>query len=313
MIYKFISIGVLLCFSAFFSGSETAFFNLDPLALRKLRRKGRSAKNISFLLRNPLRLLATILIGNMLVNVTASSLAASIAIDILGDKGIGVSIGVMTFFLLLFGEVSPKRYAIERSARVALVSARPLVYLSRLLYPLSRFMPMQKKRPTLTEEELKTIIDIGHREGAVAGHEKELIGAVLGFTDTLVKKVMVPREKIKAGSFDLGQEEFIRFAKQVKHSKIPVYKNSLDNIMGAVYTKELFLYPERPFTEILKPTLSVPCDKKIKDVLRIFERDKINIAVVLDEKGLTAGLVTMEDIIEEVFGEIYDEFEILTK
>lgn len=317
MIFKLIAIVILFCFSAFFSGSETALFSLDPLALRKIRRRGKSTKNISSLLRNPLRALTTILIGNMLVNITASSIAASIAIDILGDKGVGVSIGIMTFLLLLFGEVSPKRYAVERSGRFALFCARPLLYLSVFLHPihiiLSRFLPVPKKEPTLTEEELKAMIDIGHREGIVAGHEKELIGAVLGFTDTLVKDVMVPREKIKAASFDITQEEFIRFAKEVKHSKIPVYKNSLDNIMGVVYTKELFLYPEKSFTEIIKPILSVPYNKKIKDVLQIFERENIKIAIVLDENGNTCGLVTMEDIVEEVFGEIYDEFEILTQ
>lgn len=319
MIYKIVAIIILLIFSAFFSGSETALFSLDPVALRKLRRRGRSTKNVNFLLRNPIRLLATILMGNMLVNVTASSLAASIAIAIWGDKGVGISIWVMTFVLLLFGEVSPKRYAVERSGEFSLFSSRVLIYISKFFYPgywllnrfLGRFISFGRKEPTLTEEELRTIIDIGHREGVVAGHEKELIGAVLGFTDTLVKDVMTKRESIKAGSVDLRQGEFINLAKEFKHSKLPVYKNSLDNIMGIVYAKELFLYPEKPFTEIMKPVLSVPYNKKIKDILQIFERENIKIAIVLDEVGLTCGLVTMEDIIEEVFGEIYDEFEIL--
>lgn len=315
MLYKIIGIIILLIFSAFFSGSETALFSLDPIALRKLRQKGYRTKNIDFLLGNPIRLLVTILIGNMLVNVTASSIAGSIAISIFGDKGVGISIGVMTFLLLLFGEVSPKCYAIERPNKLALFSARLLVFLSRFFSPiyilLSNFVPTLKKTPTLTEEELKALIDMGHRQGVVAGHEKELIGAVLGFTDTLVKDVMTKRKDIKACSIDLTQVEFINLVKEFRHSKVPVYKNSLDNIMGIVYAKELFLYPERPFTEIMKPVLSVPYNKKIKDVLGIFERENIKIAIVLDEFGLVCGLITMEDIIEEVFGEIYDEFEIL--
>lgn len=321
MIYKIIAIVILLIFSAFFSGSETALFSLDPLKLRKMRRRGKSTKGINFLLRNPVRLLATILIGNMIVNITASSIAAAIAIDIFGDKGVGISIGVMTFLLLLFGEVTPKRYAIERASDVSVFVSKILIYISRILLPIywllhrviSRFIPIGKKEPTLSEEELKSIIDIGHREGIVAGHEKELIGAVLGFTDTIVKEIMIKREKIKAGSIDLKQDEFIKLAKEFKHSKIPVYKNSLDNIMGVVYTKELFLYPEKHFSEIMKPILSVPCKKKIKEILQIFEEQNIKIAVVLDENGLICGLVTMEDIIEEVFGEIYDEYEILTQ
>lgn len=321
MIYKIIAIIILLFFSAFFSGSETALFSLDPLALRKIRRSGKSTKDISFLLRNPIRLLSTILVGNMLVNITASSMAGSIAIDILGNKGVGVSIGIMTFLLLLFGEVSPKRYAIEQSKKFSLFCAKPLIYISRLFFPIyiilyrfmKIFMPNPKKEPTITEEELKTIIDTGHREGIIAGHEKDLIGAVLGFTDTLIKDVMIPRENIKAASIDLTRDGFFKLSKEYKHSKIPIYKNSLDNIMGIVYTKEFFLYPEKSFTEIMRPVLSVPQIKKIKDVLQIFESQNIKLAIVLDENGLTCGLVTMEDIIEEVFGEIYDEFEILTQ
>lgn len=285
-----------------------------------MMRRSRQGKNVKFLLKNPIKLLATILIGNMLVNITASSIAGSLAIDIWGDKGVGISIGIMTFLLLLFGEVTPKRYAIERPIRVSLFSAKPLIFLSRLFMPFHWMLkfatgavPMKKKEPTLNEEELKAVIDMGHRAGIVAGHERELIGAVLGFTDTLVREVMKKRENIKALSADLTQDEFIKSAKEIKHSKIPVYKNTMDNIMGIVYAKELFFHPEKHYNEIMKPVLSVPNNKKIKDVLRIFEDQNIKIAIVLDESGHTCGLVTMEDIIEEVFGEIYSEFEILTQ
>lgn len=320
MIIKIIFLIILLVLSAFFSGSETALFSLDPLKLRKMRRRSKNIKNINLLLQNPVRLLSTILIGNMLVNITASSIAASIAIDMLGNKGVGISIGIMTFLLLVFGEVTPKRYAIERVTSVSLFSAGILPYISKIFSPihwvlqygLNQFLPEAMKEPTVNEEELKMLIDIGHKEGIVAGHEKEMIGAVLGFTDTIVKQVMTKKEKIKAVSIDAQYEEFHNFAKQCKHSKIPVYKNSLDNIMGIVYSKELFLYSEKSFSEIMKPVLFVPETKKIKDVLRVFEEQKIKIAVVLDEHGKTTGLVTMEDILEEVFGEIYDEFEILT-
>lgn len=320
MIYKIIVIIILLIFSAFFSASETAIFSLDSLKLRKMMRRSKLGKNVKYLLKNPIKLLATILIGNMMVNITASSIAGSMAIDIWGDKGVGISIGIMTFLLLLFGEVTPKRYAIERPIRMSLFSAKPLIYLSRLFLPfhwmlkvITGVVPVKKKEPTLNEEELKAVIDMGHRQGIVAGHERELIGAVLGFTDTIVKEVMIKKENIKAISCDLAQDEFIKLVKEFKHSKIPVYKNNLDNTMGIVYAKQLFLYPERPYGEIMKPVLSVPSNKKIKDVLQIFEDQNIKIAVVLDESGRTCGLVTMEDIIEEVFGEIYNEFEILTQ
>jgi Mg2+/Co2+ transporter CorB len=320
MILKIVVLVILFIFSAFFSGSETALFSLDSLKLRKMRRRSKNIKNINILLQNPVRLLTTILIGNMLVNITASSIAASIAIDIFGSEGLGLSIGVMTFLLLIFGEVTPKRYAIERSTAVSLFSAAVLPYISKLFSPIhwilhhgiNKLLPVSIKEPTLNEEELKMLIDIGHKEGVVAGHEKDLIGAVLGFTDTIVKQVMTKRENVKAISIDILQEEFIKLAVEFKHSKIPVYKNSLDNIMGVVYSKDLFLYPERRFSEIMKPVLFVSEAKKIKDVLKMFEDQNIKIAIVLDENGKTSGLITMEDILEEVFGEIYDEFEILS-
>lgn len=320
MAYKIAAIIILLVFSAFFSGSETALFSLDPLKLRKLKRRAKNVKDIKYLLQNPLRLLATILIGNTIVNITASAIAGSIAIDLWGDKGVGISIGVMTFLLLLFGEVSPKRYAIERPIFTSLLCAKPLTFITKMFLPihwLVSFMtgmfPLQKKEPTLTEEELKAMIDRSHKEGVVAEHEKELIGAVLGFTDTIVGKVMVPRQNIKAVPIDIPQSDLTNFVKEVKHSKIPVYKNTLDNVMGILYTKELFLYPEKPFGELVKPVLYVESGKKIKDVLRMFEEQNIKIAIVLNEKGITCGLVAIEDILEEVFGEIYDEFEILAQ
>jgi Mg2+/Co2+ transporter CorB len=319
MTVKIIVLIMLLVFSAFFSGSETALFSLDTLKLRKIKRRSKNIKNISALLQNPVRLLATILIGNMIVNITASSIAASIAIELVGDKGIGLSIGIMTFLLLIFGEVTPKRYAIERVASVSLFCSSILPYISKLFAPvhwvlhhgINRFLPSAMKEPTLNEEELKMLIDIGHKEGIVAGHEKDLIGAVLGFTDTIVKQVMTKKEKIEAISTDVSHLEFVNLAKKFKHSKIPVYRHSLDTIMGIVYSKELFLYPDKNFSEIIKPVLYVPETKKIKDLLRMFEDQNIKIAIVLDGYGKTVGLITMEDILEEVFGEIYDEFEIL--
>lgn len=320
IIYKIVTILILLIFSAFFSGSETALFSLDAIKLRKLKRRGKQTKGINYLLGNPLRLLTTILIGNTIVNITASAIAGSVAIELLGNKGIGISIAVMTLVLLLFGEVTPKRYAIERPIRVSIASIKPLILLTKLFLPLNwvlsfltKMFKEKQKQPTLTEEELLATIELGHKEGIIAGHEKELIGAVLGFTDTLVSEIMVRKENIKAISIDVQQEEFLRLAREYKHSKLPVYKNLLDNIIGIVYAKELFFSPRKPFSEVIRPIMNVPYNKKIKDVLKIFEEQNIKIAVVLDETGRACGLVTMEDIIEEVFGEIYDEYEILTQ
>ena len=317
MILQLAAIILLIALSAFFSASETGLFSLKPLTLRKMTQQGKDIKKIKYLLHNPFRLLATILIGNMVVNVAASSIGASAAIAIWGGKGVAISIVVMTFVLLLFGEISPKRYAIEKPTEVSSFSAAALVLMEKVFFPIRRvmvfftkiLMRFKKKEPTVSEEELKTIIDIGHREGIVAGEEKEMIRAVLTFTDRVVGEVMTRRENIKGASIDLPQQEFVGLAKQIKHSKIPIFKNSPDNIMGIVYSKELFLYPERPFTEMIRSVLFVHDQRRIKDVLEIFENQNIKIAIVFGEKGVVCGLVTMEDIIEEVFGEIYDEYE----
>ena len=318
MILQFAAIVILIILSAFFSGSETALFSLKPLTLRKMTQQGDDIRKIKYLLRNPFRLLATILIGNMLVNVAASSMGASVAIALWGGKGIAVSIIVMTFVLLLFGEVSPKRYAIEKPARVSLFSAGILVFLEKIFFPIrrvlgvftGRLLRLKKKEPTVSEEELKTIIDIGHREGVVAGQEREMIGALLKFTDRVVRDVMTKKGDIQGASIDITQQEFVNLAKKIKHSKIPIFKNSPDNIMGIVYAKELFLYPEKPFTEMIKPVLFMHDQRRIKNVLEVFENQHIKIAIVFGQKGVVRGLVTMEDIIEEVFGEIYDEYEL---
>lgn len=318
MIYKIIIIFILLLFSAFFSGSETALFSLNSLTLRKMEALGKSTKGIRSLLQNPVRLLSAVLIGNILVNITASALVASISIDIWGEEGIGIAIGIMTFLLLLFGEVTPKTFAIEKAPQFSLFIVKPLIYFSKLIFPIywclhkiaESLVPMPMDgEPTLSEEELKAMIDLGEKEGVVAPKEREMVKAVLEFTDTTVKEVMTPRVDIRSVSIDLPHQEVIKLAKEYRHSKIPVYKKSIDTIMGVIYSKELFLHPERPFTEIIKPVLFVPDTKKIDEILQVFEQQKLKIAIVVGEYGGTDGLVTMEDILEEIFGEIYDEFE----
>ncbi len=321
MIYKLFLIIILLLLSAFFSGSETALFSLDALTLRKLERQGKNTRHIKFLLSNPVQLLATILIGNMLVNTSASVLVSSIAIQAFGDLGMGMAIGIMTLLLLLFGEITPKTLALERAATISFLCARPLIYFAKVIFPLRRplrritdsLIPVwtkpQTNEPTVTEEELKTIIDLGQREGVVAKQEREMIRAVLEFTDTDVREVLTPRVDIKAISIDSSQEQALQLAREYRHSKIPIYKNNLDKIMGVIYAKELFLHPKRKFTELIKPVLFVPDTKQIDELLQMFERQKLKIAIVVDEYGGTDGMVTMEDLLEEIFGEIYDEFE----
>lgn len=223
--------------------------------------------------------------------------------------------------MLVFGEVTPKTLAIEKGESLSLIVAKPLKYFSQLVFPLRKILCLiadnllrltkisSKKEPTLTEEELKTIIDVGQREGVVKRGERELIHSMLEFTDTEAKDIMTPRVDIKAASLDMNQEEFLKFARKITHSKIPVYENSIDKIVGVVYTKEIFLNLERNFVESIRPVIFIPGTKKIDDLLKTFDQQKTKIAIVVDEYGGTNGLLTLEDILEEIFGEIYDEFE----
>ncbi len=312
---------LLLLLSAFFSSSETALFSLNTIKLRKMERRGKDTRIISQLLEEPSRLLTTILIGNTVVNIVISVVATSLSLELFGSKGLGLAIGVVTFLLLIFGEVAPKTFAIEKGESLSLIVAKPLKYFSQLIFPLRNILRLiadslirltrisSKKEPTLTEEELKTIIDVGHREGVVKKGEREMIRSVLEFTDTEAKDIVTPRVDIKAASLDMTQQQFLEFARKIKHSKIPVYESSIDKVVGVIYAKEIFLNPQRNFVESIRPVAFIPGTKKIDDLLKAFDEQKTKIAIVVDEYGGTDGLVTSEDILEEIFGEIYDEFE----
>lgn len=313
---------MLLFFSAFFSSSETALFSLNTIKLRKMERRGKDTRIISELLKEPSHLLATLLIGNTLVNIVISVLATSLSLELFGSKGLGLSIGVVTFLLLIFGEVAPKTFAIEKGESLSLIVAKPLKRFTGLILPLRNALQLiadslirltrisSEKEPTLTEEELKTVIDVGHREGVVKKGEREMIRSALEFTDTEAKDIVTPRVDIKAASLDMTQQEFLEFACKIKHSRIPVYEGSIDKVVGVIYAKEIFLNPQRNFVESIRPVAFIPGSKKIDDLLKVFDEQKTKIAIVVDEYGGTDGLVTLEDILEEIFGEIYDEFEI---
>ena len=321
-IYKLISFFILLTFSAFFSGSETALLSIDNLKFRKLQKRGGNTRYISRLIKDPNRLLITVLVGNMLVNVAASALATSMLIDLFGNKGTGISIGIMTFLLLVFGEVTPKTYAINRSENFSRFVSRPLWIFSKLITPIRKILTFitnkitslidiesEDKEPFLTEEEFKTVLKVGHKEGQVKEQEKEMINAVLDFTDTTAEEIMTPRVDIKAVPLDMEKEKFIEFAKNIRHAKIPVYVNSIDKIIGVIYTKEAFLNPQKKFNGLVKPVLFVPGAKKIYDLAQSFGEQKTKVAVVIDEYGGVSGIVALEDIIEEIVGEIVDEID----
>jgi len=321
LILKFILLAVFLSFSAFFSASETALFSLDSIKLKRLAQEGKNTTAILALMENPLRCLTTILAGNTLVNIAISALITSVLLDIFGAKGVSISVGVTTFVLLLFGEVTPKTIAINNNERVASLFARPLYFFERFFRPFLLFstrtcdgiiswLDLQpKKEPTLTEEEFRTVMEVGHRHGVVAKSEKERVVSILELTTTMAHEIMIPRTDVKAVSASWERQRVLEFARITQHSKFPVYKDSLDNVTGVLHAKDLFLENEKPLQELVKPVLFIPATKHIHELIKDLYKQNARIAIVVDEYGGTAGLVTLEDILEEIFGEIHDEFE----
>lgn len=310
-----------LFFSAIFSASETAFLSLDAVKIKRIQKRYSDVHFVVGLLTQLQRFLTTILIGNMLVNITLTAFLTSLCLKAFGSQGLAFSIVVATFLVLIFGEVVPKVLATKKPEDFAYSIARFITLFSVIIHPLSSIFNAVSKaimnvvglrlisEPSLTHEELKSVIEMSHREGLVKENEKEMIRSVLELTRTSVFEIMTPRPDIKALSFDRTQEEALRRLKKIQHSKFPVYKETVDNIVGILYAKDLFLSPEKDFKAFIKPAVFVPETRKIDDLLKDFQSQNIKIAIVVDEYGSVCGLVTLEDILEEIVGEIYDEYE----
>lgn len=325
-----------LILSAFFSASETALFSLNKLQLKKMQKEesGWRVNSIIKLLDDPQKTLITILTGNIFVNIAASSLATYLAIKLFGNVGIGIAGGIMIFMILVFGEIVPKSLAISNAETIAKKIARPVEIISSFLFPLILFFKIIikalyyffgkkriKEKKEITEEDLIALINVGKDEGVIEEEEKKMIRNIFEFGDTMVKEVMVPRVDMACIPSEAKLNSILRLIKKMGHSRIPVYKENVDNIIGILYTKDLLVVYEQWYKskekfdlkKIIRRAYFVPENKKIDDLLDIFQRDKIQIAIAIDEYGGTAGLVTMEDVVEEIVGEIIDEYDKETK
>jgi putative hemolysin len=295
---------------------------------------GWRVNSIIKLLDDPQKTLITILTGNMFVNIAASSLATYLAIKLFGNVGIGIAGGIMIFMILVFGEIVPKSLAISNAEAIAKKIARPVEIISSFLFPLIFFFKIiinalyyffgkkrVKEKKEITEEDLITLINVGKDEGVIEEEEKKMIRNIFEFGDTMVKEVMVPRVDMACIPSEAKLNSILRLIKKMGHSRIPVYKETIDNIIGILYTKDLLVVYEQWYKskekfdlkKIIRRAYFVPENKKIDDLLDIFQRDKIQIAIAIDEYGGTAGLVTMEDVVEEIVGEIIDEYDKETK
>jgi putative hemolysin len=320
---------VLLLLSAFFSSSEIAMFSLAPHRLETLVEDDvPGAKTLKKLKDDPHRLLVTILVGNNLVNIAMTSITTGL-LAIYFSQGIAVAVSTfgITALVLLFGESAPKSYAVENTESWALRIARPLKFAERVLLPLIvvfDFLTQQVNRVTggqsaietsyITRDEIRDIIETGEREGVLEEEEREMLQRTLRFNRTIAKEVMTPRLDMTGVSAEASVEEAIEQCVQSGHARMPVYEGSLDNIIGVVHIRDLVRdlnYSEMAPTDLelddlIEPTLHVPESKNVDELLAEMRDNRMHMVVVIDEFGTTEGLVTMEDLTEEIVGEILD-------
>ena len=331
---KLAFIFILLLSSAFFSGSEVALFSLDRKNLESaLDKSGVVYRYLTNLINFPRRLLVTILIGNTLVNVAVSIVGVSLAIDISAyfnislDITLIIQIIVITILILLFGELFPKVIASKNPVKFAKIIAIPLYYCNIIIYPVaetiteiiklsSSKLSFDKSKSALTKEELIDLANIGKEKGTIEEDEHSLISSLVSFAGLSVNEVMTPRVDIKAVSIDDDYEKIINVITTSGHSRIPVYRDSIDEIVGILFAKDLLAFVKNPdlvkkfsLESLLKKTLFIPETKLINELLKEFQEKKVHLAIVVDEYGGTAGLISLEDIIEEVVGDIWDEFD----
>ncbi|MBU0662355.1 MAG: hemolysin family protein [Candidatus Diapherotrites archaeon] len=321
---------VLILLSAFFSSVETAFVSLNRLRVRKLvRSKARFAVLIEQLKARPHRLLITILVGNNFVNVAAAAVATNLALNIMGSEAQGTAIaiatGAMTFLLLVFGEITPKAIAIRNAEFICQIAAKPLHYLSIILTPVIWVLEKitgaiisitgeKQKVETVTEDEVRAMVAVGEEEGQIKRSEREMIQRIFKFNDIPVEDVMTPRTEIAAVEAGTKIEDLPKVLKGVQFSRIPVYKDDADRIVGILYSKDVkdcLLAGKKSCAvgKIMRPAVFVPPTKKIDKLLREFQNRHVHMAIVIDEYGGVLGLVTIEDLLEELVGEIIDETE----
>lgn len=316
----------LLVLSALFSSSETALTTVNRIRIRTLAGQGdKRAMTLLAVLQNPEKMLSVILIGNNVVNLYASSLATTVTLSLFGSKMVGVATGILTLAVLVFGEVAPKTMASRNAEQIALRAAGPVKVLMWLFTPLvfvvnnlARLVmklfgaDRPGKRELMTAEELRTIVQVGHEDGVIENSERKMIDNVFDFGDRSARDIMIPRIDMTCIDVEAGYDELMEVVREEKYTRIPVYKESADTIVGILNIKDLlFRAQDKPFriAELMRKPLFTYEQKKTSELMVEMRKNYTNLAIVLDEYGVTAGMVTMEDILEEIVGEIRDEYD----
>ena len=325
-IIQLIVVVVLIVLSAFFSSAETSLTTVNKVRLKSLEEQGnKRAKRVLQILENHGKMLSTILIGNNIVNIFASSLVTTFAIDVFGSVAVGIASGILTIIILLFGEITPKTWAMINAEKISLAYSGIIKFLMTVLTPvifiidkisigimwIMRIDP-NKKECAITEHELKTYVDVSHEEGVIESEEREMIYNVFEFSDAVAKDIMIPRIDMVTAPIDCTYKDLIASFKESMYTRIPVYENDNDNIIGLVNIKDLIgLNNTRDFKikDVLREAYYTYEFKKTADLLMEMRDCTMNVAFVLNEYGATVGMITMEDLLEEIVGEIRDEYD----
>ena len=325
-ILQFIVLAVLLLLSAFFSSAETALTTVNKIKMKTLADEGdKRAELVLKVTEDSSKMLSAILIGNNIVNLSASSIATALAIRLLGSVGAGIATGVLTLLILIFGEISPKTIATLKATKISLRYAHIIWGIMTVLTPVifiinflsMGFLKLLRVDPTnnegaMTEEELRTLVDVSHESGVIEGEEREYIHNVFDFTDATAKEIMIPRIDMTVVNVNWSYNKLLEVFKEDMFTRLPVYEEDTDNIIGLLNMKDMILAPKDDTFSIRAYLRKVYFTYEQKNTSELFEemrRERLSLAIVLDEYGAVAGMVTLEDLLEELVGEIRDEFD----
>ena len=328
LVTEIVILVILLLLSGFFSGSEVALISLTKLkAQQMLDKKKFGAVFVKKLKDDQQRMLATILIGNNLVNVAASAIATSIMINIFESYAIAVATGIMTLLILVFGEITPKSIAAKNNELISQLVAAPIWYLSIILAPilnildkfLNKFINLlgiRAQEKAITDEEIMGVIRAAEEEGSIKETEEKMISSILKFDDTSVSEISTPRRDMVMLESKIKIKDALKLVLKKNHTRIPVYEKHKDKIIGIVHVRDLMMHTQgknknQSISKIVYKPHFVPEVKKISDLMKQFQKRKEHMAIVVDEHGSITGLVTMEDALEEIVGEIIDETDMI--
>jgi len=320
---------ILISFSAFFSSAETAFISVNRIKMMHLAEQGdKRAKIIHHELESPERFITAILVGNNIVNITASVLVTTITLKYFGNAGIAIATGVMTIIILVFGEIVPKTFAAKHADSYSLKIAKPLLMFTKIIHPIVFIFTYitntifniagvkeKIKHPFITEDQIKFLMKVGVAEGVFERHEREYIQNIFEFTDACAADIMTHGTELVCIQDTRTLNETLEQMNESGHSRLPVWRDNPNNIIGMIFAKDLLRYRDAELAvktadELIRPIMIVRTTRKIASIFKELQKKKMQIAVVVDEQNKIAGILSIEDILEEIVGEILDEYDV---